>query len=290
MPQSDFSQFQFDLNSPTFEYDSLDDFLSCGEDPEDEDTEREVAPRASQTEASQTPKDARSASERIEDLFLQMKRRRSVLLHILEFLDEPKSDSDLSDAIDRFQEHDVSVFTPANYCMQLEKAGAIKKVKADGTDYSADDRREPDIVVIDGEEYYKPADAPEIHWVATDEGKAYLAADDPFGRLAALLADNEYYAPVYKEVLMFCDGAGRTHSEIGSIVNCHELTQAGKGHRQLFTSHFTDQLERADALVWTGSWNTTDVGRRALTEILADVELGAKMTPALQPIIQETEE
>lgn len=286
MSQNNSPQFEFDLNSAVYGYNPLDDFMPDDGKDEEEDAEREVAPRASQTDASKITEDQRPASERIEELFVRMRRRRRVLLGILEFLEEPQTDDDLVAAIDRFQEFDVSAFNAANYCMQLERAGAIRKVNADGSNYSADDVREPDIVVIDGEEYYRPADAPEIYWVDTEDGKTYLASDDPYGRLAALISDNEYYAPVYKEILMFCDEAGRSHNDIGGIVNCHELTQAGNGHGQLFTSHFTDQLEKADALVWRGSWNTTDVGRRALAEILADVKLGAKTAPAAQVTVE----
>lgn len=263
--------FQFDLDFGNESYDPLEDFGPDDDGLEDEGGEQlPTASTNSRVQPAPAPEkvDDRPASERIAELFREMKPRRRVLLGILAYLETPRSADDLRNTVDELQKNDFSVFTSANYSALLSRAGAIVKVDEAGNPYAPDEKRQPEIVVVDGVEYLKPADPAPVFWSITPDGQAALDADRPLDRLVALFDDNEKYLVIYKRILEFCsiDG-GRKTPEIDAIVNGDPLVQKPR----LYGPHFTDQLEQCDALRWIGTWVTTDVGAQGLSR-LADLE------------------
>jgi hypothetical protein len=211
--------------------------------------------------------DERSAKERIADLLVSMAPRRRVLFGILAFCAEAQSVATVGIEVDRLQENDYSVYSAANYCASLEKAGAIKRVTADGGNYS-DAKIEPRLVEVDGVEYYEPGIPPEAFWVDTAEGLAALEADKPLERLTELFATDSRYLPIYKRVLKLCSQEGGISAkDLGAAVDSDPLVQKPR----LYAPRFVDRLEKCDAIVWAKFWTTTGIGLEGL-KLLAEVD------------------
>ena len=77
------------------------------------------------------------AEERIADLLEAMAPRRTVLLGILAACAEPQPASAVNARVDELQENNFSVYSAANLCSLLEKAGAIERVTAEGAPAAA---------------------------------------------------------------------------------------------------------------------------------------------------------
>ena len=215
------------------------------------------------------PKPDKPADERIEDLFRSMASRRRVLLGILRCLDEPKRSDVLDEQVKELQECDFSVYNGYEYSTLLARAGAIRKVEEDGSDFDEESEQAPDIVEVDGALFYKPTDGKQVFWVVSDEGRAYLEKDDPAGRLQEVLEVESLYKPIYLRLLEYCDvEEGRSVDELNAIVNDDPLVQSPRKH----CSHFTKKLEDCDALVWKKTWRTTDLGREAAAKLRAELD------------------
>ena len=226
-----------------------------------------AAPLAESRKNKPVRVDTRPAKERIESLFKEMAQRRRILLGLMNYVREQRSAESLVDEVERLQRYDASVYTSANFAVMLERAGAIKKLNADGTDFDPDIEQEPDIVEIDGVEYLKPTDGRRIYWILTPEGLEFLDADRPIDRLNALFDRETVYLPIYKRVLlMCCDEGGHTMPEISKRVDKDPLVQDPR----YYGNNFINKLEKCDAVVWEDCWKTTSVGREGL-ERLADV-------------------
>ena len=277
-----------DLTSVDFE----EDFEGLDYDPLEEGPEEEFEPSddsefdSDETEGQLGPGTATRpvalasidadlpANVRIEKLFERFNTRRRVLLGILTFLQEPQRADDLKAEVERLQEFDRSVYQGYDFSLLLEEAGAVAKVNAEGDPYDEQEEAQPEIVEIDGVRFYKPGPYREVYWTITPEGAAYLASDDPWGKLQELFSSSEEkYLPVYKAVLQFCDvEGGRTVAEVNDLVVQSPLSRNPMRH----CTSFWKKLEDCSAMVWAGNWATNDLGRRALAELLADVEPSPK--------------
>lgn len=249
------------------EYDPLADFDA--DEEELDDAAGQQGPLTDpQTALAGAPKqDDRPASERIEGLFAAMPTRRRVLLAVLEYLDEPRRSDALLERVEELQEHDRAVYTGLDYAQLLLEAGAVRKTGADGSDFDEEAEQAPDIVEVDGARFYRPTDGKQVFWQATDEGRAYRAADDPFGGLRALAEEEPALRPVYRRVLEACLAEeGRSVVCLEALVNDDPLVQ--KPRR--FCSYFVKRLEDCGALSWQGRWKTTGLGERALESLFAD--------------------
>jgi hypothetical protein len=210
--------------------------------------------------ADSTP-DERPASQRIADLFAAWAPRRRVLLEILRFLDVPRRADALQQKVDELQTYDLSVYSGYNFSMLLSEAGAIDKANEDGSVFDEQAEQLPDIVEVDGMKFFKPTDGKQVYWVITDEGRAWLEADDPFARLVELIADEPQYRIMYKAVLEFCDSeAGRSADELVKLVDNDPLVQKPRK----YFSYFVKKLEDCGALLWTKKWQTTELGKKGL--------------------------
>lgn len=263
---------QFDLSLDS-EYDEFDPLADAGEDNDAEGEGGEYLPTATAAETAAQAQDAapaavdeRPASERIADLFKSMAPRRKVLLGILAFCQEPQAVADVNAEVDRLQADNFSVYTAANLCTLLERAGAIERVDAEGAP-AEELEAEPEVVVVDGVEYLQASEPAPTFWVLTEPGREALEADQPLERLHALLDDDARYAVIYKRILTVCAAeGGATTPAINERVDNDPLVQKPR----LYAPHFVDKLEKCDALEWRKAWYTTEIGRAGL-EMLADV-------------------
>ena len=229
--------------------------VSAAEDALAHDDDKPVAPATCE----------KPAEERIADLLKAMAPRRTVLLGILTACDEPQPASAVNARVDELQENNFSVYSAANLCSLLEKAGAIERVTAEG-EPAENIEAEPQTVVVDGVEYLEAREPVEIYWRITEPGRAALEADKPLERLRALLDEDAAYAPIYQRILRLCaaDG-GTTTPTINNAVDHDPLVQKPR----FYAPHFVDRLEKCDALVWKKAWCITDIGRTGL-DLLAD--------------------
>ena len=192
--------------------------------------------------------------------------RGALLLGILAACAEPQPASAVNARVDELQENNFSVYSAANLCSLLEKAGAIERVTAEG-EPAEDIEVEPQTVVVDGVEYLEAREPVEIYWRITEPGRTALEADKPLERLRALLDEDAAYAPIYQRILRLCtaDG-GATTPAINNAVDHDPLVQKPR----FYAPHFVDRLEKCDALAWKKAWCITDIGRAGL-DMLADV-------------------
>ena len=230
--------------------------VSAAEDALAHDDDKPVAPATCE----------KPAEERIADLLKAMAPRRTVLLGILTACDEPQPASAVNARVDELQENNFSVYSAANLCSLLEKAGAIERVTAEG-EPAENIEAEPQTVVVDGVEYLEAREPVEIYWRITEPCRAALEADKPLERLRALLDEDAAYAPIYQRILRLCaaDG-GTTTPTINNAVDHDPLVQKPR----FYAPHFVDRLEKCDALAWRKAWCITDIGRAGL-DMLADV-------------------
>ncbi|MFR5829018.1 MAG: hypothetical protein ACLUE1_08160 [Adlercreutzia equolifaciens] len=223
--------------------------------------------------------DTRPASERIADLFSAMAPRRRTLLGMITFCAAPQTTDALDAEVDRLQTDNFSVYSPASLANLLERAGALARVTADGEPYPEGDP-EPVLVEVDGVSYYEAGEAPEVCWLATEDGAAYAEADKPLDRLTNLLAEDAKYATIYERILgLTAQDAGASMPTINEAVDNDELLKSPR----LYAPHFIDKLEKCDAVEWRDkSWRITEVGR-AGQRIVADL-VAAHTRARAQPI------
>lgn len=211
--------------------------------------------------------DTRPAPERIADLFSAMAPRRRTLLGMITFCAAPQTTDALDAEVDRLQTDNFSVYSPASLANLLERAGALARVTADGEPYPEGDP-EPVLVEVDGVSYYEADEAPEVCWLATEDGAAYAEADKPLDRLTNLLAEDAKYATIYERILgLTAQEGGASMPTINEAVDNDELLKSPR----LYAPHFIDKLEKCDAVEWRDkSWRITEVGR-AGQRIVADL-------------------
>lgn len=255
-------------------YSPLDDFDAeeAAEEVESSDGQMGPATHITRPAYRDAVKDTRPAPERIESLFERLEPRKRVLRNIMNFLDTPKRSDVLSEKVVELQEYDFSVFDGYSYSSLLFEAGAIDKVMEDGSPIPEDYEQAPDIVVIDGVEYYKPTNGIMVYWVTTEDGKAYLAKDDPEARMQALLQDELVYAHIYQRVL---DAAamptGAAAQTLADLVDNDPVCQTPRR----WSAFFSRRLEDCDAITFAGTWKITEIGKKAqviLAQIIADKE------------------
>jgi hypothetical protein len=267
MEQDPKKAFDLSFNTADSDYDPLADL-----EADDEEFDESGGQQGPHTEyQAKTPyavaSDDRSTSQRIEDLFVALAPRRRVLLDILKFLDAPKRSDMLQQKVEELQKYDVSVYSGYNFSLLLDEAGAIRKVNEDGSVFDEEMEQLPDIVEVDGIEFFKPTDGKQVFWLITDEGHAYLETDDPFGRLAELIAEEPQYRVIYKSLLEFCDDeVGRSAEELANLVDNDPLVQSPRK----YFSYFVKKLEDCSALVWAKKWHTTDLGGKGLESLLSE--------------------
>lgn len=212
----------------------------------------------------------RPAEERLRQLFSQLHSQKEIVHGIIDAARTPHTAEDIERGIARARSRKFSVYSTANICSMLETAGGLVRVNEDGGPYEVGDVQ-PDIELIDGEEYYVAATPPAMYWQSTPEAIAVMEEDDPYERVERQLAKENELLPVHKAVLKMAAAEGGTTSpKLSAALDDHPLIAKP---RRFFAQHFVDVLERAGAIRWSGRvWEITTVGQHALDELLADVE------------------
>lgn len=212
---------------------------------------------------------ARPAEERTRELLAQMNPHRQVLLGVLRAAMQPRSTSQIKQAVDDLRAHKFSVYSPSNICTMLEVAGALERVTENGTP-SVERKPKPNIVIIDGEEYYEPAAPITVYWQTTAAGQSALDANDPAARIERQLDREQEFACLYKRILVLCArDEGATMSQLSAAVDSDPLICEP---RRFFVQHFAEALERCECIAWQGdAWKTTELGAQTLEEKLADI-------------------
>lgn len=247
--------------------------ITHGEDEEPigpQDIAAQTASLIAQEKAEEAVYEQMDAPQRIDALMGQMPTRRKDLLTIMALCQEPTSFEQVEQAVGKVQKTNASVFTSANLCALLEKAGALERVLEDGTPYPTESF-EPRVVEDEqGNKHLEAVEAPAVYWVSTQAANDAVAADDPQGRLDALLEEDEKYLPIYTRVLkMTSEPDGATTKALGDAVDKDPLVQEPR----YFAMHFTERLEKADAVEWTGKvWAATELGRNTLEKLDARME------------------
>ncbi|WP_080801974.1 hypothetical protein [Arabiibacter massiliensis] len=268
----DSTNFNLSLEPDYDEFDPLEDFEDEAEEGQADEFLATVSPAedALAREAAEAPAapaaDERPAEERTADLLKAMAPRRKVLLGILAYCDAPQPVADVNAHVDELQENNFSVYTAANLCTLLERAGALARVTPDG-EPAEDIEVEPEVVVVDGVEYLEAREPVQICWVATEAGRDALEADKPLERLRALLEEDAAYQVIYKRILTLCAAEGGAKTpDINAAVDDDPLVQKPR----FYAPHFIDKLEKCDALAWKKAWIITEIGQAGL-DMLADV-------------------
>lgn len=270
-------QFNLSLDS---EYDEFDPLADDEVDAENECADaypqvNDALDDSATSQAAANYADERPAAERISDLFASMAPRRKVLLGILAFCQQPQPIASVNAEVDRLQADNFSVYTAANLCALLERAGAIERVDETGSP-AEETAGEPEVVVENGVEYLQPAKPVALFWAITDAGRDALAADQPLERLHTLLDEDAHYAPIYERILHACSAeGGASMPAINSQVDNDPLVQKPR----LYAPHFVDKLEKCDALEWRKAWFTTSVGAAGLDLLAARSKEAAGAAP-----------
>lgn len=257
-------EFDFDAGALDYDYDPLADTAS--EDEEDDPGEFTGAPIKSLAGDQEAPKaeapvNEVPAAERIKKLFEKFNTRRRVLAGILRFTSEPQSTADLNAKVEELQKHDFSVYSAANYAELLEEAGALTKVTEEGVPFGEASEQQPEVVEIDGVSFLKPAPWREVYWLSTPAAREHLAQDDPAARFRDLLKSDAKYFDIYLRILDMCaQEGGATTPALNEIVDNDPLVQSPR----LYTAHFTELLERCEAVRWEGIWKITEIGQALL--------------------------
>ena len=126
------STFDLSFESELDEFDPLEDTGADDDDSEGGDYTAISSATDAPAQQSEAKTDDRTPAERIDDLFKSMAPRRKVLLGILSFVQEPQSAEAVNAHVDKLQQDNFSVYTAANLCNLLERAGAIERITADG--------------------------------------------------------------------------------------------------------------------------------------------------------------
>lgn len=267
---------ELDLMADDFDFSAgpeLETPVVRGEDEEPigpQDIAAQTASLMAQEQAEEAVYEQMDPPQRIATLMSQMPTRRKDLLAIMALCQEPTSFEQVERAIGEIQKTNVTVFSSANLCALLEKAGALDRVLEDGSPYPTQSFEPRVVEDEEGNKHLEAVEAPAVYWVSTQAAKDIVEADDPSARLRELLEEDAKYLPIYERVLtLTIERDGATTKALGDAIDDDPLVQDPR----YFAMHFTERLEKADAVEWTGAtWKITELGKSALEELAAKKE------------------
>lgn len=219
-------------------------------------------PEAPERAAVYTPERQGSAKEALRAMITQNPARRTVLLGIVGLCEGGCASSAVSEAVDRWQKDNWSVYAPMTLCRMLERAGALT-LEMPAT---ADEQRDE----AEGVTYLEIKERVDPIWHATPEAlelRAEYAQGTEFRRV--VLDEERRYLDVYEAVMEKAAQAPCRQDEVEDLVSTFEVTQKPRRYGQ----HFIDVLERVDCLIWRDrAWNLTELGTAMLAELKAAKE------------------
>lgn len=200
------------------------------------------------------------AEVRTADLMDAMKNQRSVLLGILDFVQERRTDEDTVALIKQLKENNYSVYSPDNFCLLLRRAGAIERVTADGVSFEGV-VLEPKRVVVDGAEFWEPADQPELFWSITPVGQDALDSFQPRALIRQTLEAEPEYRTIYRAIIERIDcEEGADQKALSKMYDNKPVVEKPR----LFVERFINHLSDTGAIEWRDkAWRLTEPGREA---------------------------
>ncbi len=249
-------------------YDPLEDTEDDTEDDEDlavppgyVGDPAELAPKS---EVDEKPPE--TPQEKLEHFFEDMLPYKRNFLAVMDYCQEARSTDQVDAFVKTLPTQRNSVFATASLCQMLAKAGALEKINEDGTPYQ-EEAAEPETVEDeDGNSYLKPATPVMAFWQITEAGSEYLEQDNPLDDLRQIIAEQERYRPIFRDILSICNtDEGLGINDIKDQINDDPILADPPKTAQFFM----DYLERNGALVWDKTWKTTDTGKELLA-ILQD--------------------
>ena len=205
--------------------------------------------------------DDRPAEVRTAELFERMRPRRRELLGILRLCAEPTDVETVYASVDAAQASHRSVYSGEALCSLLVRAGALERIEPQ--------HQEPRVVTgEDGMEYLEPAEQMPVQYHTLPAGAAMVEADRPDDRLMQALEKEPRYKPIYLAILRACDEpGGATAKQLGDLVDHDPLLASPRR----WAPYFFGILGDCDALSWDKTWMTTEVGRRGIEELAAEL-------------------
>jgi hypothetical protein len=184
----------------------------------------------------------------------------SIYLGVLRLCQNPQSFKDIDGFVDEALANRSSVFSGANFCETLINAGGLVRVTADGTPYEQVEIESVE-VERDGLTFIEAAKPPELYYQITEEGKAFVAADNPLERFKVKFNDWKAYHSVFRTILELTSRAqGIGIIELKKIVNSDPVLDYPTKTAQ----YFLDILQRAECVKYEAGWRITDIGKQAL--------------------------
>lgn len=270
MAQHDSLDFLID-DSDFDEFDPLADFGPADEEIDDVPLESGLFnpqdagfPDAKTLAADTAQAQLQPAEKRTADLMDAMKNQRSVLLGILDYVQEQRTDEDTVALVKELQKDNYSVYSPDNLCMLLRRAGAIERVTADGKSFEGV-VLEPNRMVVDGVEFWEPASQPELFWSITPVGQNALDSFQPATLSRQVITNEPEYAYVYRAVLDRIDcEEGATQHDLSKMYHNKPVIE----NPRLFVERFINRLAEAGAIEWKNkAWRITEPGREAIAAL-----------------------
>lgn len=189
-------------------------------------------------------------------------RFREIYYAILDYCQEQRRLGDVETLVGQQPEFEHCGQNQYRLIINLEDAGALDRIELDeqGTCVTEEMKEgltedEIDDLVFD------------YAFIDTEAGREVRNQMKPEKRMDDLMNMFPKRAQTYCRVLDFCKQP-RTFQEINSLLKGADVLSTGSANTitnvPLQPSVFIDQLERSGALVWKGSWNVTEGGRRYL--------------------------
>ncbi len=225
------------------------------------------------SEEEQQPVDKaedKSPEQMVDEIFEAMKPQRSILKAVVSLCEERKTTDEVDELIDQLSENNRSVYTGELLCDVLERNKVLNRLNEEEELVDPENNTVEPLIITgeDGQEYYQPAPERMYFYVSTAEALAWVAADDPEGRIMQRLDDEEQFKPIYKIILeRAAQKDGVAMKELDQELYRAKLLRDAN----FFPQRFIDKLEEAEAVTWEKNWVITETGRSVL-EALKNVD------------------
>lgn len=212
--------------------------------------------------------------ERIEKLLRGLPGQEFRVLAVVQAAGtEPREAQDIIEEVDGAYPDTGSVYDVTQLMRLLEDAGALYREGSE-EDYLDCDMDEDIklteanfIVGEDGEEYLVVARTSPARYTATPDGLAAVERHVDAGSLAAIIADEPRYKPLYARIMaMMGEKGGAATPDLDAAIDTDPLCEEPRR----FCGYFIDKLEIAGLVEWRGAWVVTDLGREALATGVLD--------------------
>ncbi len=189
-------------------------------------------------------------------------RFREIYFGILNFCCEQRTLGQVEEKIGTFPEFEYCGQNQYRLIINLEDAGALERAELD---------ENGDVVTEDMKEGLTEDEIDDLvldyAFTTTDAGRVVRDEMQPSNRMEELMSMFPKRVKAYCQVLEFCK-TPRSFKEIDALLKGSEVLRSGSANTitniPLQPSVFIEQLERSGGLVWKGSWNITEGGKKYL--------------------------